>query len=122
MERRDKKSSAEETEFKNHVKTPVVKSLNHDVSSGSVFIHLWVHAKSLQSCPILCDPTDYSPPGFSVQGILQARILEWVAVPSSRDLPNAGIEPSSLMSTTLTGRFFTTSTTWEACHSLVKSP
>ena len=107
MERRDKKSSAEETEFKNHVKTPVVKSLNHDVSSGSVFIHLWVHAKSLQSCPILCDPTDYSPPGFSVQGILQARILEWVAVPSSRDLPNAGIEPSSLMSTTLTGRFFT---------------
>ena len=36
-------------------------------------------AKSLQSCPTLCDPMDYSMPGFSVRGILQARILEWVA-------------------------------------------
>ena len=35
-------------------------------------------AKSLQSCPTLCDPTDCSPPGFSVHGILQARTLEWV--------------------------------------------
>ena len=54
-----------------------------------------VHAKSLQSCPTLCDPMDYSPPGSSVQGILWARILEWVAVPSSRDLPEPGIEPAS---------------------------
>ena len=37
-----------------------------------------------QSCPTLCDPVDCSPPGSSVHGILQARILEWVAVPSSR--------------------------------------
>ena len=37
-----------------------------------------------QSCPTLCDPTDCSPPGSSVRGILQARILEWVAMPSSR--------------------------------------
>ena len=37
-------------------------------------------AKSLQSCPILCDPIDGSPPGSSVPGILQARILEWVAI------------------------------------------
>ena len=36
-------------------------------------------AKSLQSCPTLCDPIDGSPPGFSVPGILQARTLEWVA-------------------------------------------
>ena len=36
-----------------------------------------------QSCPTLCDPTDCSPPGSSVHGILQARILEWVAFPSS---------------------------------------
>ena len=40
--------------------------------------------KSLQSYPILCDPMDYSPPGSSVHGILQARILDWVAMPSSR--------------------------------------
>ena len=37
-------------------------------------------AKSLQSCPILCDPIDGSPPGSPVPGILQARILEWVAI------------------------------------------
>ena len=41
-------------------------------------------AKSLESCPTLCDPMDCSLPGFSVPGILQARILEWVALPSSR--------------------------------------
>ena len=37
-------------------------------------------AKSLQSCPTLCDPMDSSPPGFPVHRILQARILEWVAI------------------------------------------
>ena len=40
-------------------------------------------AKSLQSCPTLCDPTDGSPPGSPVPGILQARTLEWVAISSS---------------------------------------
>ena len=39
-----------------------------------------MHAKLLQSCPTLCDPMDSSPPGSSVSGILQARILEWVAI------------------------------------------
>ena len=37
-------------------------------------------AKSLQSCPTLCDPRDGSPPGSTVPGILQARTLEWVAI------------------------------------------
>ena len=37
-------------------------------------------AKSLQSCPTLCDPTDGSPPGSPIPGILQARTLEWVAI------------------------------------------
>ena len=41
-------------------------------------------AKLLQSCPTLCHSTDYSPPGSSVHGVLQARMLEWVAMPSSR--------------------------------------
>ena len=40
-------------------------------------------AKWLQWCPTLCDPTNYSPPGSSVHRILQARILEWVAMPFS---------------------------------------
>ena len=38
----------------------------------------------VQSCQIICNPMDYSPPGSSLHGILQARILEWVAIPSSR--------------------------------------
>ena len=41
-------------------------------------------AKSLQSCPTLCDPIDNSLPGFSVPGILQARTLEWVAISFSK--------------------------------------
>ena len=43
-------------------------------------------AKSLQSCPTLCDPIDSSPPGSPVPGILQARTLEWVAISFSNVL------------------------------------
>ena len=44
----------------------------------------------------LCDPTDCSPPGSSVHGVLRARISEWVAIPFSRGgLPNSGIKPGS---------------------------
>ena len=55
----------------------------------------WVHAKVLQSCPTFCDPMDYSPKGSFVHGILQARILEWVAMPSSRGCSDPGIGPVS---------------------------
>ena len=55
-------------------------------------------AGSLQSCPTLGDPMNCSPPGSSVHGILQARILEWIAIPFSRDLPNPGMEVASLKS------------------------
>ena len=48
----------------------------------------------LQSCPTLCDPIDGSPPGSSVPGILQARILEWVAISFS----NACMHAKSLQS------------------------
>ena len=44
-----------------------------------------VTAKSLQSCPTLCDPIDGSPPGSPVPGILQARTLEWVAISFSNE-------------------------------------
>ena len=37
-----------------------------------------------QLCPALCDPVESSPPGSSVHGVLQARVLEWVAIPFSR--------------------------------------
>ena len=43
-------------------------------------------AKSLQSCPTLCDPIDGSPPGSIVPGILQARTLEWVAISFSKHI------------------------------------
>ena len=45
--------------------------------------HTFLHAKSLQLCGTLCNTMDYSPPGSSVHGILQARILEWIPMPSS---------------------------------------
>ena len=49
-----------------------------------------MHAQSLQSCLTLCDPMDCSPPGFSVHGILQTRILERVAMPSFRGSSQSG--------------------------------
>ena len=57
-----------------------------------------------QLCPILCDPKDCSPPVSSVVGILQARILEWVAMPSSRETsqPRDGTQVSQIA-----GGFFT---------------
>ena len=58
-------------------------------------------------------------PDLSVHGILQAKILEWVAIfSSSRDLPDPGIQILSLMSLALAGSFFTTSATWEAKYNV----
>ena len=68
-----------------------------------------MRAQLLESC--FCDPMDCSAPGSSVQAIPQARILEFFAKPG--DLPDLGIEPTSSTSPALSGRFFTTSTTWE---------
>ena len=71
-----------------------------------------MHAKLLQSRLTLCDPMDYSPPGSSVHGILQARILEWVVMPVSI-FPTQGSNLCLLHLFALTGGFFTTSATWE---------
>ena len=59
---------------------------------------IWIHCVSawLLSCLTLCDPTDCSPPGSSVHGILQARICTGLPCPSPGDLPDPGIEPASL--------------------------
>ena len=60
-------------------------------------------------CVQLCNPMDYSPPDFSVHGIFQARILEQVAISSSRESSDLDIEPVSLAdSPALVSRFFTT--------------
>ena len=53
-------------------------------------------AKLLQSCPTLCDPTDSSPPGSSIPGIFQARILEWVAISFSNACMHAKLLQSCL--------------------------
>ena len=66
------------------------------------------------SCPTLCNPMNCSPWGSSVREILQARTLEWVAMPSSQESSDPGIKLVSLMFLALEGRFFTTSTIWEA--------
>ena len=60
-----------------------------------------------QPCLTLCDPMDYSLPGSSVHGIFQARILGWLAISFSRELPDPGVEPTSLESPVMTGEFFT---------------
>ena len=57
-------------------------------------------------CLTLCDPKDCSLPNSSVHGILQARILEWVAFPPPGALPDSGIEPTSPVSFALSGAFF----------------
>ena len=60
------------------------------------------------SCPTLCDSMYCSPSGPFVHGILQERILEWVAIPSSRGFPDPGMETESpALSPALAGRFFT---------------
>ena len=54
-----------------------------------------LHAKSLQSCPILCVPMDCSLPSSPVYGLLQARTLEWLPCPPPGGLPDPGGEPGS---------------------------
>ena len=54
------------------------------ITELSATAKMYVHAKLLQSCLALCNPVDCSLPGSSDHGILQARILEWVVMPSSR--------------------------------------
>ena len=77
-----------------------------------------VHAKSLELCLTLCIPMDCSPPGSSVHGILQARKLEWILMPSSKGssqsrdlcllcLQSLIVSCSCLMSPELAGGFFT---------------
>ena len=83
--------------------SPVIKTLSPMQGAwvrslvGKLRSHTPHNSESVvaQLCPTLCDPMDCSPPGSSVHGILQARIMEWVAIPFSRDPPDQGIEPRS---------------------------
>ena len=113
---------------------PRFKGLTYTVGSGALYSFQlknqswvgWGRNSSLKNCPFpgcgdwkhlirwwqfscqvmsdSCNPIDCSP-SSSVCGILQARILEWIAISFSRELPDPGIEPSSLMSPALAGGF-----------------
>ena len=63
-------------------------------------------AKLLQSCPTLCDPIDGSPPGSPVPGILQARILEWVATSLQGKKNPKSNQSETVSKCTCIGRFF----------------
>ena len=66
------------------------------ICNGYLFTMCYVYLVT-QSCPTLCNPLDCSPPGSSVHGILQERILEWIAISSSRGiLPTQGLNLSLL--------------------------
>ena len=62
----------------------------------------------LKSCLTLCDPMDYSPPGSSVHGVFQARVLKRIAISFSRGSRHPGVEPMSPVSPTVAGGLFTT--------------
>ena len=77
----------------------------HPPRSDPVHDTVCCHCLVVQSCLTLCDPVDCSPPGSSVHGILQARILEWGAMPSSR----GSARPTDWTHISwVAGRFFTT--------------
>ena len=67
------------TRYDRELREPLLWRQGSQVSMR-VFKYNAATAKSLQSCPILCDPRDGSPSGSPVPGILQARTLEWVAI------------------------------------------
>ena len=87
---------------------PLPRDVGDQVHTGISRSFTCMRARSLQSCPTLCDRMDCSPPGSSVLGILQARILGWVACPPPGHLYDSGMEPAALKSPALAGGVFTT--------------
>ena len=75
---------------------------------------MFVRAKLLQSCPAPCNPMDCSLPNSSVYGILQTRVLEWVAMVSSRGHSWPQDQTCVSWVSCIVGRFFTHWATWEA--------
>ena len=65
----------------------------YSLSNFLIYHEVKVKVLVAQLCQILCDPMECSPPGSSVHRILQARILEWAAIPISRGYSHPGIQP-----------------------------
>ena len=89
-----------------------LRFLQHQLQEGCVRTHQVSECVCACSVPqlwaLFVTPMDGSRQGSSVYGILQARILEWVAIPFSRDLLHPGIEPTSPVTSGLAGKFITT--------------
>ena len=92
----------------------ILISIPKDILKGELPTAAAAAAKSLQSCPTLCDPIDGSPPGFPIPGILQARTLEWVAISFS----NAGKLKVKVKSLSRVRLFVTP---WTAAHQALPS-
>ena len=84
-----------------------LRKLSPPPASPAVWGGMGVRAKSLQSCPALCNPMDCSPPGSSVHGISQARLLQWVAMPSSRESSPSRDQTCVSCGSCIAGGFFT---------------
>ena len=78
--------------------------------------HATIVVQLLSHVRIFCDPMNCCPSGFSVHGISQTRILEWIVISSSRDLPDPGIKPTS---PALAGRFFITEPSGKPFHGTI---
>ena len=85
----------------------------HQTVTTLLFAMLSVMCSYAQSCPTLCNPMDCSPPGSSLCGIFQVRIVEWVAIAFSRGSSQPRTEPECLASSALAVGFFTTRATWK---------
>ena len=101
-------------EEKWHLRGKKTSGLSNSQVPNKPFQSICMRAKSLQLCPILCNPMGCSPPGPSVHEISTQEHWSWLPFLTPGDLSNPGIEPKSLTSPALAGQFFTTSATWEA--------
>ena len=112
----------------------VLDIICHEKIETELVFSLWFSAaaaaKSLQSCPTLCDPIDGSPPGSPVSGILQARTLEWVAISFSSawkwEVKVKLLSPVRLFATPWTAAYqappsmgFPRQEYWSGCHCLL---
>ena len=92
----------------------LITSFWKDHCHRTLHVLVSVLTKLLQLCLTLCSPMDLGLPSSSVHGILQAKILEWVAVPPSPgDLPDPGVKPTSPAFPALAGGFFISGVSWE---------
>jgi len=77
---REKRQRCRGWETEGEPQQDLLCQVHFSISSTQTVLAAAAAAKSLQSCPTLCDPIDGSPPGSPAPGILQARTLEWVAI------------------------------------------